>query len=280
MAARIDAGGLAAHMYRPDLPEVDLVIRTSGESRLSGFLLWQSAYAEFVFVDVYWPPFGESTSCGRCAISHDGSGASVGSVVAGYQSAWRPIRWGGEEGDVIRSVLTLDAALTVGDAMAALEGYADDVDVVVRRRELDTTYYYTMSRAEVLGRMAGSDESAKLRDALGLHETGAAPTLDLSGDIRGQAGWCSTGPRSLGLPCPARARVPLAGLFPEAPPPAASPLVAVSPLRRVFPETPTTAAASPPAAGSSPSTRPVRTSLPTRLSMLPIALLPGRPSTW
>ena len=48
---------LAAHMYRPDLPEVDLVIRTSGESRLSGFLLWQSAYAEFVFVDVYWPAF-------------------------------------------------------------------------------------------------------------------------------------------------------------------------------------------------------------------------------
>jgi short-chain Z-isoprenyl diphosphate synthase len=44
-------------MYRPDLPEVDLVIRTSGESRLSGFLLWQSAYAEFVFVDVYWPAF-------------------------------------------------------------------------------------------------------------------------------------------------------------------------------------------------------------------------------
>ena len=57
MASQIDAGGLAAHMYRPDLPEVDLVIRTSGESRLSGFLLWQSAYAEFVFVDVYWPAF-------------------------------------------------------------------------------------------------------------------------------------------------------------------------------------------------------------------------------
>jgi len=54
---RIDADGLAQHMYSADLPDPDLLIRTSGESRLSGFLLWQSAYAEFVFVDVYWPAF-------------------------------------------------------------------------------------------------------------------------------------------------------------------------------------------------------------------------------
>lgn len=57
MAAHIDAEGLARHMYSADLPDPDLLIRTSGESRLSGFLLWQSAYAEFVFVDVYWPAF-------------------------------------------------------------------------------------------------------------------------------------------------------------------------------------------------------------------------------
>jgi short-chain Z-isoprenyl diphosphate synthase len=57
MADRIDAEGIAAHLYSADLGDVDLVIRTSGESRLSGFLLWQSAYAEFVFVDVYWPAF-------------------------------------------------------------------------------------------------------------------------------------------------------------------------------------------------------------------------------
>lgn len=55
--ARIDAESLAAHMYSADLPDPDLLIRTSGESRLSGFLLWQSAYAEFVFVDVNWPAF-------------------------------------------------------------------------------------------------------------------------------------------------------------------------------------------------------------------------------
>jgi short-chain Z-isoprenyl diphosphate synthase len=57
IASRIDAGALAAHMYSADLPDPDLLIRTSGESRLSGFLLWQSAYSEFVFVDVNWPAF-------------------------------------------------------------------------------------------------------------------------------------------------------------------------------------------------------------------------------
>lgn len=57
MAARIDSETLARHMYSADLPDPDLLIRTSGESRLSGFLLWQSAYAEFVFVDVFWPAF-------------------------------------------------------------------------------------------------------------------------------------------------------------------------------------------------------------------------------
>lgn len=57
MAEHIDAEALAAHMYSADLPDADLIIRTSGESRLSGFLLWQSAYSEFVFVDVNWPAF-------------------------------------------------------------------------------------------------------------------------------------------------------------------------------------------------------------------------------
>ena len=43
-----------------DLPEVDLMIRTSGEQRLSNFLLWQLAYAEFIFTDVLWPDFNEN----------------------------------------------------------------------------------------------------------------------------------------------------------------------------------------------------------------------------
>lgn len=57
MADRIDADALAGHLYTADLPDPELVLRTSGESRLSGFLLWQAAYAEYVFTDVYWPAF-------------------------------------------------------------------------------------------------------------------------------------------------------------------------------------------------------------------------------
>jgi short-chain Z-isoprenyl diphosphate synthase len=57
LAAHIDAEAIGRHLYQPDLPDPDLLIRTSGESRLSGFLLWQSAYSEFAFVDVYWPDF-------------------------------------------------------------------------------------------------------------------------------------------------------------------------------------------------------------------------------
>jgi short-chain Z-isoprenyl diphosphate synthase len=54
---KIDAAALSAHLYCADLPDPDLLIRTSGEARLSGFLLWQSAYAECAFVDPYWPAF-------------------------------------------------------------------------------------------------------------------------------------------------------------------------------------------------------------------------------
>lgn len=57
IADQITSEALAKHMYSADLPDPDLLIRTSGEARLSGFLLWQSAYAEFVFVDVFWPAF-------------------------------------------------------------------------------------------------------------------------------------------------------------------------------------------------------------------------------
>lgn len=57
LAQRIDADSLSRHLYAADLPDPDLVIRTSGEARLSGFLLWQSAYSEYSFVDVFWPAF-------------------------------------------------------------------------------------------------------------------------------------------------------------------------------------------------------------------------------
>lgn len=56
-AAGLTPEALAEHLYAPNLPDLDLVIRTSGEIRLSGFLLWQSAYSEFYFTDVFWPAF-------------------------------------------------------------------------------------------------------------------------------------------------------------------------------------------------------------------------------
>jgi short-chain Z-isoprenyl diphosphate synthase len=54
---RIDAEAISRHLYMAGMPDPDLIIRTSGEVRLSGFLLWQSAYSEFYFCDVYWPAF-------------------------------------------------------------------------------------------------------------------------------------------------------------------------------------------------------------------------------
>jgi undecaprenyl diphosphate synthase len=54
----IDEESFARHLYAPGMPDPDLLIRTSGELRLSNFLLWQSAYAEFAFTDTLWPDFG------------------------------------------------------------------------------------------------------------------------------------------------------------------------------------------------------------------------------
>jgi undecaprenyl diphosphate synthase len=54
----VDEETFARHLYAPEMPDPDLVIRTSGELRVSNFLLWQSAYAEFVFIDTLWPDFG------------------------------------------------------------------------------------------------------------------------------------------------------------------------------------------------------------------------------
>jgi short-chain Z-isoprenyl diphosphate synthase len=57
IAEELTPADIARHLYSADLPEPDLIIRTSGEVRLSGFLLWQSVYSEFYFSDVYWPAF-------------------------------------------------------------------------------------------------------------------------------------------------------------------------------------------------------------------------------
>ncbi|MGE0109307.1 MAG: isoprenyl transferase [Bdellovibrionales bacterium] len=69
LARKVEVGELCAdgineaifeeHLYTKSIPDPDLVIRTSGEKRISNFLLWQSAYAEYVFEDVLWPDFGD-----------------------------------------------------------------------------------------------------------------------------------------------------------------------------------------------------------------------------
>jgi undecaprenyl diphosphate synthase len=56
--ATLDEESFARFLSTSGIPDPDLIIRTSGEQRLSNFLLWQSAYAELVFLDVYWPDFG------------------------------------------------------------------------------------------------------------------------------------------------------------------------------------------------------------------------------
>ena len=56
----LDEKGFAAYLDEPELPDVDLLIRTGGERRISNFLLWQSAYAELVLSDVLWPDFGRA----------------------------------------------------------------------------------------------------------------------------------------------------------------------------------------------------------------------------
>ncbi len=78
LAAKVAAGAIQpnkitermieAHLDEPDLPDVDLFVRSSGEQRMSNFLLWQSAYAEFVFLDTLWPDFDRRQLWEACEI--------------------------------------------------------------------------------------------------------------------------------------------------------------------------------------------------------------------
>lgn len=68
--AHIDAAAVEAALDTGDLPPVDLLIRTSGEHRLSNFMLWQAAYAELLFVDTLWPDFGADALADAVAAFH------------------------------------------------------------------------------------------------------------------------------------------------------------------------------------------------------------------
>jgi undecaprenyl diphosphate synthase len=58
-AEQVHEGMMRKYLYSGDLGDPDIIVRTSGEQRLSGFLLWQSAYAELMFMQKYWPDFEE-----------------------------------------------------------------------------------------------------------------------------------------------------------------------------------------------------------------------------
>jgi undecaprenyl diphosphate synthase len=63
----IDSDLLGVHLDTAGVPDPDMIIRTSGEQRLSNFLLWQAAYSELVFVPVYWPDFDRAALEGAIA---------------------------------------------------------------------------------------------------------------------------------------------------------------------------------------------------------------------
>ena len=56
-AEKIDERTIAKRLYAPDMPDPELLVRTSGEYRLSNYLMWEAAYSELVFTDVLWPDF-------------------------------------------------------------------------------------------------------------------------------------------------------------------------------------------------------------------------------
>src|SRR5690606_31185220 len=75
-AGRLSPNGISEktiqrHLYLPDLPDVDLFLRSSGEQRTSNFLPWQRVYAEMVFLETLWPDFNRSELWGAIEISAD-----------------------------------------------------------------------------------------------------------------------------------------------------------------------------------------------------------------
>jgi undecaprenyl diphosphate synthase len=65
---RVDERTVSRFLYQPDMPDVDLFIRPSGEQRTSNFMLWQSAYAELVFQDILWPDFDRRALWRACEV--------------------------------------------------------------------------------------------------------------------------------------------------------------------------------------------------------------------
>ncbi len=79
--AEIDERTVGGHLFTSSVPDPDLVIRTGGEQRISNFLLWQIAYAEFVFMDVLWPDFSRA-HLGACLEEFAGRNRRYGAISA------------------------------------------------------------------------------------------------------------------------------------------------------------------------------------------------------
>ena len=78
----VDEETLPRYLDTCVLPDPDLVIRTSGEARISNFLLWQSAYAEYEFIDTLWPDFTRAEFAEPCAPHMAGATGDIGGVKA------------------------------------------------------------------------------------------------------------------------------------------------------------------------------------------------------
>ena len=113
---RIDEKALARHLDEPDMPDVDLFLRSSGEQRTSNFLLWQSAYAEMVFLDTLFPDFDRRHLWEACEI---------------YAS--RDRRYGGalDRTDTNGTAVSREAATTAGLLITARESLEQFVEVHV-----------------------------------------------------------------------------------------------------------------------------------------------------
>jgi len=92
-ADKVDADTIARHLYLAEMPDTDLVIRSSGEQRTSNFLLWESAYAEYLFSPTYWPDFDRHVF-GACIAEYQARDRRFGAAV---DRSPRPPKGGADE---------------------------------------------------------------------------------------------------------------------------------------------------------------------------------------
>ena len=84
--AKVDSTSISNRLYLPKMPDPELIIRTSGEQRLSNFLLWQSAYSELVFTPVLWPDFDRSALV-DCLLEYQRRDRRFGGVASGEEGS-------------------------------------------------------------------------------------------------------------------------------------------------------------------------------------------------